>query len=301
MDRRYLSFLAVADELHFGRAAQRLKLLPAVISRDVALLEDEIGIRLFNRTTRSVSLTRAGEAFLVDARALVALMGSAYERARAVASTEGRRLRVGAIDSAATGLMPRLVRDFNAIHPDIEVIIVEDKTIKLLPRLVSGALDLAFVRPPPGGYENVRFEFLLHEAVVVALPEGHALAMEAAIEVRDLIGVPLIVPSARNRPHSHHLTHRLFEEIGAKPSLAQHADEKHTIVHLVGAGVGAAIVPHWTTRLHVEGVVYRPLLTHDRAPIRELPLAAARAAGMTDPAGEAMIALVIKKLDSYAT
>src|SRR3954451_9692857 len=143
-------FVAAAEELHFGRAAQRLEMMPSALGRFIRQLEEDLGTRLLTRTTRSVALTEDGAAFLKQARDLLGraddLAASFRERVRARAST----IRIGAIDSAAAGLLPALLHDIRSRHPGVTVSLVEDKTIRLLPRLLSGRLDLAFVRPPAG-------------------------------------------------------------------------------------------------------------------------------------------------------
>ena len=169
-------FVALAETLHFGKAAQKLEMLPASLSRQIKQLEEDLGARLVARTTRHVSLTEPGELLLESAKSLLAqadrLEAMFRERERETAST----LRVGAIDSAAAGLMPQLLNDFRQEHPDIDVQLLEQKTIRLLPRLLSGRLDIAFVRPPEIRDPRLTFSTLFSETPVVAVPESHALA-----------------------------------------------------------------------------------------------------------------------------
>ncbi len=302
MDLKLLGcFVAVAEELHFGRAAQRLDMLPSALGRNVRLMEEYLGVRLFARSTRNVALTRVGHALLHEARALLAQADSAVARVREVSTVEERVFRIGAIDSASTGLIPALVHDFKAIWPDLELVLVEDKTAKLLPKLSSGALDIAFVRPPPALKPEIEFRFLLDEPTVVALPAGHRLARHAHLTIADLADVPLIVPSPRNRPHSYNLTMRLFLQAGLEPRIVQQAEEKQTIVNLVGAEIGAALVPHWTSRIAVGGVVYRPLVGAQGKPIRELPLAAAWVRGTSDPWRDELVEMVMANLERYCS
>lgn len=301
MDTKLLHcFTVVADELHFGRAAQRLDMLPSALGRNIRLLEEELGMRLFQRSTRNVSLTRSGYVLLQEARGLLAQTEAAFQRVRAVATVAERVFRIGAIDSAATGLLPALVHDFREAEPMLELALVEDKTVKLLPKLLSGALDIALVRPPLTVKPAIEFVPLLDEPTIVALPPNHPLIARPALTVHDLVDVPLIVPSPRERPHSYNLTMRLFVEAGMTPRIAQQAEEKQTIVNLVGAAIGAALVPHWTSRLSVGGVVYRPLIDEDGAPIRQLPLAAAWVRGSQDPYRERLMQILRENLARYA-
>jgi len=293
-------FCTVANELHFGRAAQMLDIHPSALGRNIRLLEEELGIRLFNRTTRNVTLTPSGHLLLTESRALIEHAEAVSDKVRSAATGNERVFRIGAIDSAATGMIPQLVHDFREELPDIELVLVEDKTAKLLPKLLSGALDIAFVRPPTTSKAGVKFDFLLNEKTVVALPKDHMLTKQEQLHVTDLADTPLIVPSPRSRPHSYNLTTRLFHEAGLQPHVAQQAEEKQTIVNLVGAGIGAALIPLWTSRLGVEGVEYRPLVDNNQQVICELPLAAAWVNGVHDETRDKLIALVKKNLERYA-
>src|SRR4051812_33568784 len=135
-------FVAAAEELHFGRAAQRLEMLPSALGRYIRLLEDDLGTRLMTRTTRSVTLTDDGVVLLREARALLAQADGLAVRFQARGRKQGVTIRVGAIDSAAAGLLPMLLSDFREQRPDVTVKLTEDKTIRLLPRLISGQLDM---------------------------------------------------------------------------------------------------------------------------------------------------------------
>ena len=302
MDSKLLEcFTAVAADLHFGRAAQRLEIHPSALGRNIRLLEEELGVRLFSRTTRNVHLTDSGQALLSEARYLLKHMNEVKHKVRNKAESSERVFRLGAMDSAATGLVPPLLHDFHVIQPNIEVVLIEDKSVRLLPKLLSGALDLAFVRPPYfSNKSDFDFDFLLKEATVVALPKAHPLAQQNQVTVPDLDGVPLILPSARSRPHSYNLTMRLFTDAGLHPNIVQQAEEKHTIINLVGAEIGAALVPYWTSRITLESVVYRPLVDADGQIIRELPLAAAWVRGTEDGYIRTMIETLKANLDRYS-
>lgn len=301
MDLKLLRcFTAVADELHFGRAARRLNILPSSLSRNIGLLEKELGLRLLSRTTREVTLTRSGHMLLRDARSLIQHADEVADHVRSSAAPEERVFRIGAMDSAATGLMPQLVHDFREIVPDLELLLLEDKSAKLLPKLLSGALDVAFVRPPMTPQPAIEFDFLLDEPTVVALPSAHQLAENEKLTVQDLADVPMIVPSPRSRPHSYSLTMQLFLDASLQPNISQQAEEKQTIVNMVGAEIGAAIVPYWTSRNAVNGVVYRALVNESGRPIRELPLAAAWVKGSHDHYRDQLMQLLKENLERYS-
>ncbi len=290
-------FVAVAEELHFGRAAQRLGMMPAALGRQIRRLEEDLRTRLLNRTTRIVTLTDSGALLLDDARALLAQADALARRLRDRSRRTARTLRLGAIDTAAASLVPALLHDFRGHHPDIAVELVEDKTIRLLPRLLSGRLDLAIVRPPAHPDPRLALLPLLHETPVVAVPAGHRLARRRRIAIADLAAEPVIVPDRRSRPHSHDLTMTLFERAGLRPTIAQVAEEKQTILGLVAAGLGVAIVPRWTSKAAVRGVRHVALAPADGADL--LPLSAAWVRDARDPARDALLAVLTAGLPGY--
>jgi DNA-binding transcriptional LysR family regulator len=290
-------FVAAAEELHFGRAAQRLEMLPSALGRHIRLLEDDLGTRLMTRTTRSVTLTDGGSVLLKEARALLAQADNLAVRFYSRSRTQAAAIRVGAIDSAAAGLLPMLLHDFRKRRPDVTVKLTEDKTIRLLPRLLSGRLDLALVRPPQQPDSRLQFLFLLHETAVVAVSDRHPLASKRRVTIADLAEQPLIVPERRSRPHSHDLTMKLFAQAGLQARIVQLADEKQTIVNLVAAELGVAIVPRWTSRLATRGVRYVPLVASD---MNRLPLAVAWARGTRDLIRDEMLEVLKASLKRYA-
>ncbi|TAJ26995.1 MAG: LysR family transcriptional regulator [Reyranella sp.] len=293
-------FVAVAEELHFGRAARRLDMLPSALGRHIRLLEESVGMALLLRTTRNVALSQDGDALLDDVRALLRQADALDRQFRDRGRRRSRVLRVGAIDTAAAGLVPDLLHDFREKRAGVTVQLVEDKTVRLLPRVLSGRLDLAFVRPPENIDKRIELLELFHETPVVALPSRHRLAKRRRLTVAALVGQPLIVPDRRSRPHSHDLTMKLFENAGLKPTIAQVAEEKQTIVNLVAAKLGLAIVPRWASRFAVSGVRFIPLAQDEKAAPKLLPLAAAWLRGSRDPLRDEMISVLKLRLSRYA-
>jgi DNA-binding transcriptional LysR family regulator len=273
-------------------------MLPAALGRNIRLLEEALGTRLFHRTTRNVSLSQDGAAILHDAAALIARADDLAKRFRQAGRSRAQTLRVGAIDTAAAGLIPMLLQDFRADNPAIAVRLREDKTIRLLPKLMSGAIDLAFVRPPERRDKRIMFYDLFHESAVVAVPAAHPLGRRKTLSIRSLVGQPLIVPDRRSRPHSHDLTVKLFGAAGLPPTIGQVAEEKQTIVNLVAAEIGLAIIPRWASRFAVPGVRYIKLTGPREQSI--LPLAAAWVRGSRDPARDALLATLRRHLTRYA-
>lgn len=293
-------FLAVAETLHFGRAAHNLDMLPASLGRHVKNLEEGLGLKLIARTTRHVSLTPTGEELLEDARDLVERADRFEDMARNMEVKSSNVLRVGAIDSAAAGLVPQLLTHLREERSDIQVTLYEQKTIRLLPRLMSGRIDIAFVRPPEIKPPDIVFRSLFHETAVVAIPEDHPLSLRDSVKISELAEEPLIVPDRRSRPHSHDLTMKLFLEAGLSARVAQIAEEKQTIVNIVSTGLGLAIVPRWTARLAVSGVRFVPISVGKGVAMNKLSLAAAWMRGTRDPAREALLDCLEEKLDEIA-
>jgi len=292
-------FAAVAEELHFAQAARRLDMMPAAFGRQIRQLEEELGTQLLLRTTRNVALTEDGAALLHEARDLVSKADDIAQRFRERGRHRAVTLRLGAIDTASAGLVPTLLYDFRQLHPNITVQLREDKTIRLLPRLLSGNLDLAFVRPSEHHSRQIQFLPLFHETAIVAVPSDHPLSQRKYLTVQDIAHEPLILPNRRSRPHSHDLTIKLFEQAGLRPLIAQVAEEKQTIINLVAAGLGIAIVPRWSSRMNVAGVNYVALELDGAEHLNILPLAAAWVRGSRDPAREAFLEVLRANIKTY--
>ncbi|MBX2886858.1 MAG: LysR family transcriptional regulator [Granulosicoccus sp.] len=298
--RQLRCFVAVADTLHFGRAAQKLDILPASLGRQIKLLEESIGVRLLTRTTRNVSLTETGTQFLAEARDMVRRADRLTTKFRRRSNERSALLRVGLIDSAAAGLLPQLLPLFQQQFPKVNVQLLEQKTIHLIPKLLSGRLDLAIVRPAIVPDTRLEYSPLFHETPFVAVPENHPLASRKSLAVTDMEEQPLIVPDPRSRPHSHDLSIQLFIENGLSARVVQVAEEKQTIVNLVSSGIGLAIVPRWTSRLNVSGVRFLPLIHDTNADRKELALAACWLRNARDPIRENFMSVLNDHLPLFA-
>ena len=250
-------FLAVADALHFGRAAERLHMAQPALSAQIKGLEDRLGVKLFARTTRSVSLTRAGEVFLPEARAALAQAEAAVTAARSVRG-DGELLKIGGIDSATAGLLPAVVRSYRLEYPHIEVKVFEMLSAMATLGLSNRSLDVAFTRvPPPEDHLHARFVF--REPVVVALPADHARAANAAVALADIAAEPLVIPARSHRPILFDVIQGYFAERGFAPNILQEANERHITIAMVAAGLGISFVPAWVSAFQRADVVYRPL------------------------------------------
>ncbi|WP_336769217.1 LysR family transcriptional regulator [Pantoea endophytica] len=273
-------FVAVGKELHFGRAAQKMEMMPASLSRFIRLLEEDLGVRLLNRSTRNVSLTAEGALFFDDASKLIDQFDALAKRFKVGLKDERRTLRIGAIDSAARGLVPALLNLFVPLHPHSDIHIIEDKTINLIPKLKSGWLDMIFIREPQSIDASLAVRFITRESCVLAVPIQHALADRERVAVADFQHEAMIIPDRRTRPHSHDLTMSLFKLAGFTPHIAQFAEEKQTILSLVAAGLGLAVVPASYRTMNSDSVSYIALDLPEQ--IKGLPLSIAWQKGNED-------------------
>lgn len=273
-------FVAVGKELHFGRAAQKMEMMPASLSRFIRLLEEDLGVRLLNRSTRNVSLTAEGALFFDDASKLIDQFDALAKRFKVGLKDERRTLRIGAIDSAARGLIPALLNLFVPLHPHSDIHIIEDKTINLIPKLKSGWLDMIFIREPQSIDATLAVRFITRESCVLAVPIQHALAQRERVAVADFQHEAMIIPDRRTRPHSHDLTMSLFKLAGFTPHIAQFAEEKQTILSLVSAGLGLAVVPASYRTMNSDSVSYIALELPEE--IKGLPLSIAWQKGNED-------------------
>jgi DNA-binding transcriptional LysR family regulator len=253
-------FVAVAEELHFGRAAARLHMAQPPLSRQIQQLEAEVGVPLFERTKRRVQLTSAGRVFLAEARATLAQAERAVEEARRAGRGEIGQLTVGFIGAASYSVLPRVLQAFRAAFPDVELVFHEMTTDDQLRALREGRLALGFVRPPVAD-PVLAAETILREPLLAALPEGHALARQDTVALGALAGERFVLFPRPLAPDLYDQILQLCQSAGFQPAVAQEAVQMQTVVRLVAAGTGVALVPASVQQLHQAGVAYRPL--HD--------------------------------------
>lgn len=261
MELRHLRyFVAVAEEMHFTRAARLLGIGQPPLSQQIRALEDEIGTPLFQRLGRGVALTAAGEVFLHDARSLLANAEQAVENARRVARGESGRIRVGMINSAPFHpFVPRVIREFGLRYPGVDLKLDENSTPVLAAAVAEGELDLAFVRPVLGEDHRLVALPLFDEDMLVALPQGHPLSACASLMLSQLAAEPFVLFS---RPVGSGLYDEIIsvcQHAGFSPHITQETKQVTSIINLVAAGLGLSIVPASMQQIHSEGVTYRPI------------------------------------------
>jgi DNA-binding transcriptional LysR family regulator len=257
--RQLRYFVAVAEELHFRRAAARLHISQPPLSQQIAALEDELGVRLLERTRRRVEMTPAGEAFLRDARATLAELDVAVSTARAIDAGQEGVLRVGFVGSALLSIVPSTVQRFRRTRPGIEIELRERSTVEQLRAVSTGLVDVGLVRPPIETDESLHTEVVMRERTVAAIPEGHPLARLRRVPLRRLATQPLVLFPRRQAPGYHDLLIGRLAATGSTPQIAQYAPEMMTLIGLVAAGIGVSPVPASVTHLAIDGVTYRPL------------------------------------------
>ena len=257
--RQLRYFVAVAEELHFRRAAARLHISQPPLSQQIRQLEDELGCQLLARTRRRVELTPAGRAFLRDARQLLSELDGAVQTARRIDAGQTGRLRVNFVGSALLSIVPGIVQRFRATAPDVEIELHERPTVEQLRLVSAGVVDVGLVRPPIEELAEVRAEVVLRERSVAVLPADHALAQLRRVSLQRLASEPLVLFPRDQAPGFHDLLMSSMATLGAHPHVIQYAPEMLTIIGLVAAGIGVSLAPASVTRLELEGVTYRPV------------------------------------------
>ena len=265
MDVRHLvPFVAVAEELHFGRAAQRLHMTQPPLSRQIHRLEEDLGVQLFIRGGGGVRLTPAGRSFLEEARAILARAEAAARTARRVAGGEVGRLRVGHVDASSSDLLPVALRAFHERAPEVRLMVKESTSEALLEAIDAGELDVAFVRPPVK-HPRLATEAVALETLVVALPDTHRLADAEPLALADLADEPFILPPRYLNAVFHDRVTDACREAGFQPKVVDEAFPASSVMLLVASGVGVSVVPAAMSRhLCQQGVVYRDLVDPPR-------------------------------------
>lgn len=262
-------FVAVAEELHFGRAASRLNMTQPPLSRQIQVLERILKVKLFNRNSRLVTLTPAGSAFLVEARRIVQLTDSAAAIARSAAEGRSGILRLGFTAASGYSYVPRLLAHANEVLPDTHLLLREMVSGEQIEALITNRIDVALLRPPVRRPEFASY-LVLKERFVVCTP-AKVPPEQRPRHLADFDGLPFIMYAPDAAKYFHDLLAGLFATAGAAPRHVQHVTQIHSILTLVGAGLGYALVPEAASRLHPEGVAFTPL--EDIEPLVELHVA----------------------------
>ena len=260
-------FIAVGEELHFGRAAERLNMTQPPLSRQIRLLEHQVGTPLFERTNRVVRFTAAGKTFLPQAVRILHLAEEAASNARRVAKGDRGSIAIGFTATFGYGILPDLVRRLHQRSPDISLTLKEMVTAEQLEALDSGQIDVGLMRPhaPHGGLDTVQFG---REALMLAIPQKDAKLWPSEPTLACLEGQPVIGYSLYEANYFHQLIQTSLERAGVKPEMVHYVPQIHTMLALVNAGVGVALTPETALRLHLEGVVLRRIVMNPSRPVK---------------------------------
>lgn len=293
MELRHLRyFRAVGEELHFGRAANRLHIAQPPLSQQILQLERELGVLLLERSTRRVELTSAGAAYLGRVVAILDAVDDAAHHAQRIAEGAEGRLVVGCVGSATYSLLPQLVRALREELPGVDVSVRGEMLAPAqITAVLSGEIDLALLRPPVERSE-LSVEKVRRDRLLVALPQGHALTFPSELRITDLRDEEFVAHAGHGRSVMNSVLTALCAEAGFVPRVRHEVEETSTLVTLVAAGLGVAIVPGPTAALDIAGVCYRPLVP-DRLGV---DLVAAHAAHANSP----LIARVLTILRNVA-
>jgi len=272
MELRHLRyFVAVAEELHFGHAARRLMLAQPPLSRQIQKLEQEIGVKLLERTKRHVELTAAGKVFLERARRVIEQADLAVVAAQRAGRGETGSLAVGFVGSATYGVLPEVLRAFRKKYPEVELVLYEMGSTAQQRAVAEGRLHLGFIRTPrdrTGREASLDERVVQREPLMVALPKGHALAKLETLPLIQLQNEPFILFPREARPSYGDLVLAACAAAGFVPRVTQQTQEMQTAVSLVAAGMGVTLVPQSVHTLRRDNVVYKPIAPP--APISEL-------------------------------
>jgi DNA-binding transcriptional LysR family regulator len=260
--RQLRYFAAVADELHFGRAAAHLHMTQPPLSQAIRALELQLGADLFDRNRRGVALTAAGHALLPEARRLLSQADQLPGLVQRAAVGESGKLTLAFVSSADYSVLPPFLRAYRAAYPQVQITLQEATSDRQLDDLLNGRIDAGLLIPPLPDKARAELEYLpvLNEPLILAAPAGMVeLRSKRAVNLRKLPPLPLIIFPRMISPGLYDAILAVFREAGITPTIGQEAIQMQTIVSLVSAGMGMALVPQSVSNLQRPGVEYRAL------------------------------------------
>ncbi|WP_320774279.1 LysR substrate-binding domain-containing protein [Streptomyces sp. CRN 30] len=261
------SFVTVAEELHFTRAAERLSMTQPPLSRQIQLLENELRVQLLDRTNRTVRLTPAGRAFLVEARRILRQSEQATLAVRRVSTGEAGAIAVGFTAASAYSALGGLLDTARAALPGVEILLQELVTRDQLEALSQGSLDLGLIRPSATG-ADLCSRTAVREGLVAALPASHPLAASAGpLRVEDFAGQEFLMYSPIEARYFHELLISIFRAAQVWPEFTQYLTQVHSILALVNGGWGIAIVPETAAHMRYGGIVFRQVVLPEPRPV----------------------------------
>ena len=261
MELRHLRyFVSVAEALSFTKAAEKLHTAQPSLTRQIKDLEEELGVRLLNRTKQQVTLTDEGRSFLADAKRLLALAAKTIESVRRLHSGEARALNIGYVSNLFYDLLPKTLASFHESFPAVSVNLFDLSCGEQFRALEDGKLDLGFVGlHEPIARRGLEFQTIASYKTVVALPNDNPLKDKTTVDLKALAPMFFIGMSEASYPGYREWLTTTCERAGFTPKVLQDVDLERTMIHAVAAGLGVALVPEQLRKLEHENVVFRPL------------------------------------------
>jgi len=272
--RQVRSFLSIAETLHFGRTAELIHLSQPALSLQIKALEEEVGVRLFERNRRKTTLTAAGLAFRDNATAALSQLEQAIRRARLTANGKMGLLRIGFISTAGSELAADIVRQFRELYPEVEVSLRNILTAEQIQMLETGALDIGFLRLPIGGHSALDIVTVHREPFVLVIPSSHKLAKRKRVRLREVAGENFVMYERTWAPGFHDLMFGILRDAGIVPNVTQTAGEVPTLISLVHSRMGITIMPLSVPKHSAASVVVCNIV--DQIPMAEIAIAVSK-------------------------
>jgi DNA-binding transcriptional LysR family regulator len=272
--RQIRSFLSIAETLHFGRTAELIHLSQPALSLQIRALEEEVGVRLFERNRRKTTLTAAGFAFRDDVAAALSQLDQAIRRARLAASGKLGLLRIGFVSTAGSEIVPNLVLQFRKANAEVEFSLRNILTAEQLQMLETGSLDIGFLRLPIGEHSALDVVTVHREPLVLVVPSSHKLAKRKRVRLREAAGQDFVMYERTYAPGFHDSIFGILRDAGIVPNVSQTAGEIPTLIALVDSGMGITILPASAVKHSVASVVACEIL--DRIPMCEIAIAVSK-------------------------
>jgi DNA-binding transcriptional LysR family regulator len=293
--RQIRSFLSVAETLHFGRTAEMIHLSQPALSLQIRALEDEIGVRLFERNRRKTALTAAGVAFREYAAEVLLGLDQAVHKAKLAANGKLGILRIGFISTAGNQIVPTIIRQFRELNAEVEFSLRNILTADQIQMLEAGSLDIGFLRRPIGGHSELEVVTVHREPFVLVVPSSHKLAKRKRVRLREVSGQDFVMYERVYAPGFHDLIFGVLRDAGIIPNVRQTAGEMPTLISLVDSGVGLAILPASAVKVSAPGVVACEIA--DKIPMSEIAIAVRK--GNRTPVVDNFRSFALEKLRTF--
>jgi len=268
--RQIRSFLSIAETLHFGRTAELIHLSQPALSLQIQALEEEVGVRLLERNRRKTSLTAAGFAFREDAVRALSHLNQAIRRARQAANGKLGLLRIGFISTAGTEIVPNIVGQYRELNPEVEFSLRAITTADQVQMLETGSLDIGFLRLPIGEHSALEVVTVHREQFALVVPATHKLAKRKRVRLSEVSGQDFVMYERSYAPGFHDLIVGILRDAQIVPNISQTAAEISTLIALVDAHMGIAVLPASAVKHSVASVIACDIV--DQIPMSEIAI-----------------------------